>query len=48
MDESYKYNLKRACLNKGWTFKNCNIGVRINGVKLDTLRELDLYIESNA
>jgi len=46
MDTTYKYHLKRACLNRGWTFKDCDIGVRINGVKLDTLQELDSYIES--
>lgn len=47
MDEAYKYHLKRACQNKGWAFKNCDTGVRINGVKLDTLAELDAYIEAN-
>lgn len=48
MDEAYKYHLKRACLNRNWSFKDCDIGVRINGVKLETLRELAAYIEANA
>ena len=48
MNEAYKYHLKRACVNRGWSFEDCDIGVRINGVKLDTLAELDRYIEDNS
>ena len=48
MDTAYKKNLEHACKNKMWTFEDCEIGVKINGVKLDTLKELDEYIEAHA
>ncbi len=48
MDAAYKHHLKTACRNRGWSFEDCEIGVKINGVKLDTLRELDAYVEENA
>ena len=48
MDEAYKYHLKVSCKNRGWVFEDCDIGVKINGVKIDTLKELDLYVEANA
>jgi hypothetical protein len=47
MNEAYKFNLKRSCIARGWKYENCDIGVKINGVKIDTLKELDDYVQAN-
>jgi len=44
MNTAYRFHVKRACLACGWSYEDCQIGVKINGVKLDTLKELDQYI----
>lgn len=46
MDEAYRFHLKQGCIKKGWTFEDCDIGVKINGILLETLKELDSFIES--
>ncbi len=48
MNEAYKHSLKIACLRRGWTFEEFEMGVIINGSHLETLAELDAYIENNA